>query len=633
MLVTTLLYYAIIGFVEQYPQRWIFSKQKIAFDIDYDDETETGKFQFQWLDYAPYDKHFEVTQDAVVFLKTHLQRLQQFNQTDLIPLLKGTADDIIPKAELENIMQYYKALTMALDMAVKAGESYNFVVFDDDNDDDDDDEDEEVVVPVKQQQDKSEGSTTSESKEAKVQDDAENIAMKQSVVDWIRANGGYFNPNQEFRREKPGDPTSLFGIFATDTIKKGEKLLVVPWKLVMTAGTDDVDEPFYCGTADFIAKQMKLGEKSFYAPYVKYLLASPPVDMPSTWSSNGKKLFSLMLDHGRIPPHRQADWVDDWKEDCNKIGEVDPLELQAAMQLVTRGDDDTLTAVYDMYNHRNGRFFNAHSYLEYNDKHEVVAARTIEKGEQIYISYNQCGNCYNRHFTFGTPEMLRDYGEFVAVRALVTYSVVASLITVFVCVGFIESYPQRWVFHRQEIAFDIVDPDDSGNLRVAWLDGRIDPEFDEYFEVTDAGVTFLKAQLRRLKKFNETVLQPLLDEPSSDKMVPKNERDGILQYYEAITTALELAVKASDTYDYEYPAQPPDVDDDYDDDEDDEDMVAPKDPPPKKDPAYEYKWADNDDLDDDEEDDDDDNDEDLDCPAGMVVKGKCVTNIKKWEEL
>lgn len=34
---------------------------------------------------------------------------------------------------------------------------------------------------------------------------------------------------------------------------------------------------------------------------------------------------------------------------------------------------------------------------------DVTAGKTIEKGEQIYISYNMCNNCGGRADNFGTP--------------------------------------------------------------------------------------------------------------------------------------------------------------------------------------------------------------------------------------
>ena len=61
-----------------------------------------------------------------------------------------------------------------------------------------------------------------------------------------------------------------------------------------------------------------------------------------------------------------------YKEECH--GSDDPFEVQAAMQLITRGDDDTLTPVYDMYNHRNGKWLNTSPKMQH-ERHDMYASR------------------------------------------------------------------------------------------------------------------------------------------------------------------------------------------------------------------------------------------------------------------
>ena len=126
------------------------------------------------------------------------------------------------------------------------------------------------------------------------------------------------------------------------------------------------------------------------------------------------------------------------------------------MQLITRGDDDTLTPVYDMYNHRNGeKWLNTSPKMVEEKRHEMYASQDIEKGEEIYLSYNQCLDCYNRHYDYGTPEIFRDY-------------------------GFVEQYPQRWIFPREEIAFDI-DEHENGKLEIVWLDQSVHEKFGKLY--------------------------------------------------------------------------------------------------------------------------------------------------------
>ena len=143
-----------------------------------------------------------------------------------------------------------------------------------------------------------------------------------------------------------------------------------------------------------------------------------------------------------------------------------------------------------------------------------------------------------RHFDYGTPEMYREY-------------------------GFVEQYPQRWIFHDQEIAFDVDETrPGSGELKVTWLDASIHKKFGKLYEVTDWSVNVLQTHLRRLKKLNETDIQPLI----ASKELPQQELDSLLSYYNALTMALELGVNASKSYLFQ--------DDDNNDDDDDDDDDA-----------------------------------------------------------
>ena len=116
----------------------------------------------------------------------------------------------------------------------------------------------------------------------------DDITLQLNVIDWVVENGGYFNPKQEIRRIFPGGP---FGIFATSRIEKGELIASVPWKCVMTAGTDDFETFVHCGTTQFIIDEMHKGDASFFAPYTAYLLSAPPVNIPSMWSDDAKNLL------------------------------------------------------------------------------------------------------------------------------------------------------------------------------------------------------------------------------------------------------------------------------------------------------------------------------------------------------
>lgn len=52
---------------------------------------------------------------------------------------------------------------------------------------------------------------------------------------------------------------------------------------------------------------------------------------------------------------------------------------------------------------RNGDYLNTVNHRRNMKSFDVTAGKTIEVGEQIYISYNMCDNCGGRADNFGTP--------------------------------------------------------------------------------------------------------------------------------------------------------------------------------------------------------------------------------------
>ena len=89
-----------------------------------------------------------------------------------------------------------------------------------------------------------------------------------------------------------------------------------------------------------------------------------------------------------------------------------------------------------MMNHNNGKINVAHKYDPYAgdpiDKtgYELVTSKPISAGDELFLSYNQCTICQQYYDWFGTPEMFLHY-------------------------GFVESYPQRWLFDFARVKFDL----------------------------------------------------------------------------------------------------------------------------------------------------------------------------------
>jgi len=140
------------------------------------------------------------------------------------------------------------------------------------------------------------------------------------------------------------------------------------------------------------------------------------------------------------------------------------------------------------------------------------ALRDISEGEELHNSYNQCNDCDSRRKDYGTPEIFQDY-------------------------GFVESYPQRWVFplrrltplsrsRSKVVSFDL-DLDDNQELMIFW---NRDPPA--------GALVWLKGQLKRLKKVGKLKLE------KQDASILDQEWDAIKKYYDALVVAFTKAVDA-----------------------------------------------------------------------------------------
>jgi len=344
----------------------------------------------------------------------------------------------------------------------------------------------------------------------------------ENLIKWLNEEGGHVNDKIEIRRADPSDATSRFGVFTNSDIKRNEIILDIPTSCLLSGAKiskkdkndDDEEEDngaeMDCDLVRNLITEMKLGDDSKYAPYVNYLLAEPWGQLPSAWSEEGRVLLIDMLGQytvDPIPPIEPEDWLDEWHVVCN--GSHDPFEENASLVVVQRSWDDVLIPVYDMMSHRNGQWHNTKSNSVRGDSNVVVKAkRDIKTGEELYTSYNMCEDCGNRKDSYGTPEILRDY-------------------------GFIEQYPQRWIF-PEAIGFQIDEKKEgSGILTLSWIGKK--PTVQDY------------DGLRDVKEGMKMVAKTLLNNPSGN--IPPNEIATIRQFHEAITKATDLAIKVAYTDD------------------------------------------------------------------------------------
>jgi len=268
----------------------------------------------------------------------------------------------------------------------------------------------------------------------RAQADLPSAELGRKVLEWIHeAEGGYVHPDQEFRV----DPESgVTGLFATKMIPKGTVLCQVPWDLIIKSDDPDEEGQMCCGTVKALAREMKRGNESHYAPYINYLESQTVQNVPSAWSPEGKKLLQEVIggtEDPEIPPTDPTSWVeDDWYGEC-RGSRADAVAAKAAIMIVQRSDDEILVpgrcyyffsgvkfdmefehsscsppfflVGYDMYNHRNGKYTNSASSIASNKKQVTKASRDISPGEQIHNTYNKCLNCANRKVGYGTAGM------------------------------------------------------------------------------------------------------------------------------------------------------------------------------------------------------------------------------------
>lgn len=359
-----------------------------------------------------------------------------------------------------------------------------------------------------------------------------------ALISWLKESGGFFHPNLEMRRRDPSDPTSYFGMYANAPIPEGEVMIRVPKSMILDSGEDDPEfnSAMVCGTVRNLAEQLRLKDKSDYAPYVNYLLETQPAgQIPSGWTDQGKRLLERVLegetdDDVILPPYEPVSWLNDWYSECD--GSKDPLEEYAALLVIQRSWDDLLIPVFDMMSHRNGDWWNTGSnHLHEGEPATVFARRDIEAGEEIYTTYNHCEDCGARYETYGTPEILREY-------------------------GFVEQFPQSWIFNDIEVGFRIDQVYDEDDEIVEHMYNITEWIFGEPDDLEAQELQTRHDQIVRTK-------QGILSQ--RDTTVPDHEWNTIVAFVDAMELALTVALdylEGEEDYD--------DTDDDYDENEEQE---------------------------------------------------------------
>mmetsp|Transcript_7573 Transcript_7573/g.8672 ORF Transcript_7573/g.8672 Transcript_7573/m.8672 type:complete len:425 (+) Transcript_7573:126-1400(+) len=342
----------------------------------------------------------------------------------------------------------------------------------------------------------------------------DSTSSDKQLIDWLRSNGATINEKLEIRHINPDDSTSPKGVFATENIDVGEVICEIPMDLMIHPEGKQDWTSTDCGTIEATYKAMT-AEENVMNPYVKHLLSQPKDYLPIFWSKEGFDFLVLMLGFF-LPPH--ACDIDEILQPnlCEApYNDVeDPMMRHARMLVIARSDYAYMIPFYDMFNHKSKRYHIHHEISYYNIQEEqrakLVAQRSVQAGEEIYNSYNQCDECESKEY-MGTAEILMTY-------------------------GFVESIPQIWFLYYGRLKFELdwKDEDESTNELVV------------NFLVTPSkrGLSWLRAELKRLLEFED------LNRKNFGASIPESEWNTIWRYYDAMvlafTKALESATETSE---------------------------------------------------------------------------------------
>lgn len=368
------------------------------------------------------------------------------------------------------------------------------------------------------------------------------------IIEWIRSkDDGIIHESLRVGRERPGDPTSINGLFVKSdakAIEEGEVIANIPWDCIISSGKKYSYRKFEsCSAIYKLADELRKGEESTKAPYVRYLLNLPRGTMPGEWNNAEKDFLSKVLGDDQLPPYEE-DWrygfERHWINDCEG-DETDEMERAAYFLTQSRDEDTLMVPLYDMMNHSNDPVkLNTLSYKprRAGDIFSVVASKRIEPGEQVYNSYNRCSKCGIEVYGvdpdncetfsyYGTPDIFRLF-------------------------GFIEDYPQSWVFDTVDSSDDEVpneldfcmmkDPNIDGEINVYWREEGVD----------DEDIAWIEKQLKRLRELlpqkdmlEKELVQSEEEGEGDDKKIRRAQWETIWRYHGALVTALKLSSEAS----------------------------------------------------------------------------------------
>jgi hypothetical protein len=339
-----------------------------------------------------------------------------------------------------------------------------------------------------------------------------------NVMEWAKTQGAFISEHVEIRDIDEG----LSGLFASQSIPKGEIISTVPLNLTISAAQSEYsdDEDDYdtemCHLLHNVHSSI-IKNDAIQTPYERHLTSRTNHHIPSNWSPQAKKMLKQL--DGPATAQLFGFEFHDLKERIQSCGgfdenmATDSKFADAASLTYTRSEGVegiALVPFMDLINHANGKRLNIDANHVLGEKFEFIATRTIEKGEQLNCSYNRCSYCTCFEQGNGvTPHLFFEY-------------------------GFVETLPQRWAFANVDLIFDIDGKEGHG-------DDELEVNFVK--PPTKADVYFMNKELKRLSFVRRRYLKN-----SERKMakISELELDSITKFHKALVGAFTHALKSAE---------------------------------------------------------------------------------------
>jgi len=279
------------------------------------------------------------------------------------------------------------------------------------------------------------------------------------MVKWVVSRGGFVSEKIDIRESSSG-----FAVFARSAIRREEELMKIQGNCIISfEGNHSQYAHNLCSLAMALHEELQKGSSSDFAPYVEYLLAQPRGQIPATWSEVGKQLYREMA----MPNDDIVDWIQADHVGPDKCWDVVNETIELALALtVQRGFDLFMIPLWDFTSHTSeldkqnvGAFWSTDA----NDENLTIMSITdIPEGGELVFNYWQYS---------GTRKTSERY-----VHAQGVLQTLADF-------GFVENYPQRWVWDKDKVWF-----------QASRQDGRLKIDFSPHFVDAAAEVAALRTK-------------------------------------------------------------------------------------------------------------------------------------------